>query len=226
MLPYMSFWPQPNHGELLANGLPSGTALSYNNPKQSIREDFGTLRADYVARSDTFSAAYTIDDGNSLIPLADPLFGSYTTLRMQVASLEDAHVISPSILNTFRSGFSRAGFNLDSSPLASFPPSLSFAGIGAGEGSSSEGDAHDYRFGRYNLRRPEQRRGRWNRRNLFTYTDSLQINRGIHQISAGVWFQRSRTMKTPLRANWGKPASWACPRFSEGSVNTFRGAGS
>ena len=35
----------------------SGTALSYNNPRQSIREDFGTLRADYTLSDlDTLSA--------------------------------------------------------------------------------------------------------------------------------------------------------------------------
>src|SRR5215472_9256051 len=56
MLQYMAFWPQPNGPELLVNGQPSGTALSYNNPKQSIREDFGTLRTDYTIRdSDSFS---------------------------------------------------------------------------------------------------------------------------------------------------------------------------
>ncbi len=33
MLPYFSFWPQANGAELLTNGIPSGTAFSYNNPK-------------------------------------------------------------------------------------------------------------------------------------------------------------------------------------------------
>jgi hypothetical protein len=31
--------------------------------------------------------------------------------------------------------------------------------------------------------------GAWNKRNLFTYTDDVQITKGIHQFSAGVWFQ-------------------------------------
>src|SRR5208282_5638059 len=59
MLGYMSFWPQANGAELLVNGVPTGTALSYNNPKESIHEDFGTARADYILRdTDTLSAAY------------------------------------------------------------------------------------------------------------------------------------------------------------------------
>jgi hypothetical protein len=108
MLAYMPFWPRPNGPELLANGIASGTALSYNNPKQAIREDFGTLRADYTLRDrDSLQASYTVDDGHSLVPLADPLFGSNTTLRMQVASLEQTHIVSPAILNTFRAGIRR-----------------------------------------------------------------------------------------------------------------------
>ncbi|HEY7391671.1 MAG TPA: carboxypeptidase-like regulatory domain-containing protein, partial [Bryobacteraceae bacterium] len=84
ILPYMSFWPTPNGPEL-----GSGTAESFNNPRQNIREDFGTIRSDYVVSNrDSLSGAYTIDDGNSLIPLADPLFGSGVVIRNQIASLQ------------------------------------------------------------------------------------------------------------------------------------------
>ena len=62
-------------------------------PSRPIREDFGTMRTDYIIGDrDTLSASYTIDDGNSLIPLADPLFASADTLRSQVASLQETHV--------------------------------------------------------------------------------------------------------------------------------------
>ena len=223
MLPYMSFWPHSNGAELLANGLPSGTALSYNNPKESIREDFGTLRADYLLRvRDTLSAAYTIDDGNSLIPLADPLFASYTTLRMQVASLEETHVISPSILNTFRAGFSRAGFNLDSSPLASFPASLSFVegqgpgGIVIGGGTTTTGLAAITSAG------PNNAAGVWNRRNLFTYSDSVAITAGRHQISFGAWFQRLDDNEDTASRQLGQASFTSLATFLRGTVSTFQ----
>ena len=98
--------PQPNGPELTvpASGtgctstaqVPSGTAKAFYNPNEHIREDFGTLRADYnLGKNDTLSSAYTIDDGTSLIPLADPLFASFTPLRMQVLSLTETHVFSP-----------------------------------------------------------------------------------------------------------------------------------
>ena len=89
----------------------------------------------------------------------------------------------------------------------------------------------------------------WNRRNLFTYTDGVQIIKGRHQISAGVWFQRiqdnedtasrqlgqasfaslQRSCKAPLhrfkwcpiRTNWAGEASSA-PLISKTPSNCFR----
>ena len=128
ILPYaQSFWPAVNGLELLVPStttgalINSGTAQSFNNPAQSIHENFGTMRADYAINDrDSLSAAYTIDDGNSVIPLSDPLFASGIGLRAQVASLRETHIFSPRVLSTFTAGFSRAAFNLDSLPLATF----------------------------------------------------------------------------------------------------------
>src|SRR5262249_659278 len=127
MLPYTSLWPLPNGQELLVNGQPSGVALSYNNPKQSIREDFGTVRTDHrLGNRDTFAGVYTIDDGDSLTPSANPLFAQGLRLRMHVLSFNESHVVSPRILNTFTAGLSRAEYNIDSLALAPFSPNLAF----------------------------------------------------------------------------------------------------
>jgi hypothetical protein len=223
ILPYMSFWPEPNGPELLVSGLPSGTALSYNNPHQSIHEDFGTLRSDYVIRErDSLSGAYTIDDGHSLIPLADPLFGSNTTLRLQVASLQETHIFSPEILNTFSAGFSRAAFNLDSALLASFPSNLSFVtgggpgGIVVGGGTSTTGVAALTSPG------PNNAAGVWNRRNLFTWSDSVQINKGKHQISTGVWLQRIQDNEDTASRQLGVATFGSLQTFLQGTTTTFQ----
>ena len=224
MLPYMAFWPQPNGPELLSNGLASGAALSYNNPKESIREDFATARADYLVRaSDTLSAAYTLDGGHSLIPLADPLFASYTTLSMQVASLEETHIFSPRALNTLRLGYSRAAFSLQSSPLAAFPSALSFVdgaspgGIVINGGVSTTGSN-----GTITSAGPNNAAGVWNRRNLFTGSDSLQIARGMHQISAGVWLQRLRDNEDTASRQLGVASFSNLTTFLQGTVTTFQ----
>jgi hypothetical protein len=223
MLPYFSLWPQPNGAELRVNGLSSGTAFSYNNPKQDIREDFGALRLDYQIRErDSLSAAYAIDDGDSLIPLADPLFASYTALGMQVGSLQETHVLSPDMLNALRAGFSRAAFNLDSSPLAQFPAGLSFVeGAGPG-GIVINGGVTTTGLSGITSAGPNNAAGVWNRRNLFTYADDVQIAKGAHQIGAGVWFQRLQDNEDSASRQLGQATFTSLTTFLQGSVSSFQ----
>src|SRR5262249_11594729 len=198
MLGFMTLWPQANGPEIMipatspGTGLvPSGTAYSYNGPKQTINEGFGTVKGDYNPRNtDSFSVSYTIDDGNNLSPLADPLFGNYITLRSHVANIRETHIFSPRVLNTFNVGFSRAGFALDSFAFATYPANLSFVtgqgpgGIVVGGGTTTTGAAAITSPG------PNNAAGAKNRRNLFTFTDSLQLSSGIHQFNVGGWLQK------------------------------------
>jgi hypothetical protein len=223
MLNYMQLWPQPNGPELLSNGLPSGAALSYNNPRQTVREDFGTVRTDYIfSERDTFSAAYTIDNGDSLIPQSDPLFGAYETLQSQVASLEETHVVSPDILNTFRIGFSRAAFSFDAVDLASFPASTAFVtGLGPG-GIVIGGGVTTTAGGTITSAGPNNAANVWNRRNLFTYTDAVQIIKGRHHISAGVWFQPVQDNEDTASRQLGQASFASLQTFLQGAVTSFQ----
>ncbi len=223
MLSYFSLWPQPNGPELLVNGLPSGAQFSYNNPEQHIREDFGATRLDYEIRTrDSLSAVYTIDDGDSLVPLADPLFASYTALRMQVASLQETHIFSPDTLNTLRAGFSRAGFNLDSSPLEQFQASLDFVqGAGPG-GIVINGGVTTTGLSGITSAGPNNAAGVWNRRNLFTYADDVQKVKGSHQISAGVWFERLQDNEDSASRQLGQATFTSLTTFLQGTVSSFQ----
>lgn len=223
MLGYMSFWPLPNGPELLVNGLPTGTALSYNSPKQSINEDFGTVRGDYNMRDqDSFSVTYTIDDGDNLTPLADPLFGSFTKLRAQVASIRHTHIFSPRFLNTASAGFSRSAFDFDSFAFATFPANLDFVtgagpgGIIIGGAATSTGAAAITSAG------PNNASGSRNRRNLFTYADTLQVSSGIHQINFGVWFQRMQDNENIASRRLGQATFTSLTTFLQGTTSNFQ----
>jgi hypothetical protein len=234
MLPFFSFWPGPNGPELLtatastcpANSpakVPSGNAFSYNNPNEHIHEDFGTIRADHVIGDrDTLSISYTVDNGNSIIPQADPLFGSGEALQSQVASIQETHVFSPYALNTATIGFSRAEFNLGSLPLASFPSNQAFVtgegpgGIVVNGGVSTTGISGITSAG------PNNAAGSWNRRNLFTYTDSVQITKGIHQLSAGVWIQPLRDNEDSGSRQLGQATFTSLTTFLQGTASTFQ----
>jgi hypothetical protein len=223
MLKYMAMWPAVNGPELLSGGVASGTALSFNHPKENVREDFGTVKSDYMlGNRDNLSAAYTIDDGNSLIPLADPLFGSYSLLRNQVASIQETHIFSPRVINTFTAGFSRAAYNLNPASLTSFGSDLSFVtgggpgGIVIGGGTSTTGAATITSAG------PNNAANVWNRRNLFTFSDGVQITKGRHQISIGGWFQRIQDNEDTASRTLGQATFSTLATFLTGTVTTFQ----
>ena len=223
MLPYMSFWPQPNGDALPAVAGQPGAALSFNNPDQNIREDFGTLRSDFNLDSrDSLSVAYTIDNGDSLIPLADPVFGSATRLQSQVANIDETHVFSPHMLNTFRAGFSRAAFNLDAASLAPVSPGLSFVSGAAAGGIVVGGGVTTTGTGTITSSGPNNAAGSWNRRNLFTTMDNFSINRGRHQFSFGAWFQRVQDNEDTASRQTGQATFASLTTFLQGTVSSFQ----
>lgn len=218
MLQYMQVWPVQNGPEL-----GGGEALSYNNPRETIREDFGTFRTDYILGSrDTLSATYLIDDGTSTVPQSDPLFGLGENLRSQVASIEETHVISPEILNTFRAGFSRAAFGDSAIDFIAFPASLSFVtGLGPG-GVVIGGGVTTTASGSITSAGPNNASNVWSHRNLFTYTDNVQIIKGRHQITAGVWFQRMQDNDNTASRQLGQASFASLTTFLQGTVTSFQ----
>ena len=187
MAPYFAIYPQPN-GPELGGGIAEAISPA-NNP---VREDFGTVRMDQVfSVKDMLSGSYTVDDGAVTTPNLDPFSGTILDLRAQVLSLEETHTFSPSLINIARVGFSRAANFSDNHPLISLPPSLSIiAGrplgvITIGGGATVVGAGAISAFGSSNVQRQEKR-------NYFTYSDSVQIVKGKHQISLGAWFERLR----------------------------------
>jgi hypothetical protein len=208
--------------------VPSGVSYSHNYPNEHLREDFGTLRTDYnIGNRDTLSGAYTIDDGNSLIPLADPLFASYTPLRMQVFSLQETHIFSPQVLNTVTVGFSRASFSLVSvaPPVGATPGTISANALpfvtGAGPGGIVVGGgASTTNGGTITSAGPNNAAGVVNHRNLFTYEDTLLISKGIHQFSVGIWFQRLQDNEDSASRQAGQVTFSTLTTFLQGTVST------
>lgn len=215
MLPYFAFWPEAN-----GPSLGQGVAFAFSNPSQSIREDFGTMRFDEtISNRDSLSAAYTVDDGISVTPMADPLFATDISLRSQVLSLQEIHILSPRAINTFTVGFSRAALAYATPPVGSFPSDLSFvSGKPPGNitvGGASSGNSTITAAG--GTTNPQG----YTRRTLFTYEDGIQIIRGAHQISAGVWFQRIRSNESSISSSEGQAKFSTLQSFLQGTVATL-----
>ncbi len=219
-----NLWPTQNGPELLDGaGHPTGIALAYSNPKQKIREDFGTTRFDAnLSANDLLFAVYTIDDSTANTPTQNPLARINESLREQVLSLQEQHVFSPRLLNTFRVGFSRASFYFlgTSTPLngATVPGwvqgkpigAIVIAGSTASNGSSQITGAGG-NVGSNNS----------TARNLFTFDDHIFYTIGRHQIEAGGWLQRMQSNDNLAQNQYGQASFTTLQTFLAGTVATF-----
>ncbi|HET9180333.1 MAG TPA: carboxypeptidase-like regulatory domain-containing protein [Terriglobia bacterium] len=212
--PLLSLWPQANGPEL-----GGGIAEAFNHPLQTIREDFGTTRLDrQFSVKDSLSAIYTIDDSDDFTPSANPLSVDVESLREQVASLEETHLISPTALNVARIGFSRAAYFFTGKSAVDLPGFIQGRPIGAvviGGGASPNAATQISQAGSNigsNL---------FINRNLFTYEDRLAVHKGPHQMTAGAWFQQIQSNDRLALSQYGQASFSSLQDFLQGNVSTF-----
>jgi hypothetical protein len=212
--PLLNLWPVANEPDL-----GGGIAIAYNNPKQAIREDFGTTRLDQTfSDKDSLAAVYTIDDSAATTPSVNPLSIVDLTLRSQVASVSETHVFSPSVINKATIGFSRAAYFFTGSTPVNVPGFVQGSPIGAITigGSTALNSSSQLSQagtnGNSNLR---------SNRNLFTATDQVTITHGIHLIDAGIWLQKLQSNDNLAANQYGQAVFSSLQSFLQGTVSTF-----
>jgi hypothetical protein len=190
MLPFANaFWPAPNGSEVLANGLPSGTAYNYNSAVQAVYENFALVRFDYnVSSKDTFSANYNISDGERDSPQADSLYVQYVPIRAQTLGLQETHIFSSSLVNSATAGWTRpVSSQVTTSPVP-LPANLVFlpggnaGSIVIGGGATTVAPSSVTPAPGNNPLRGV--------REYYTAADDLHFIKGKHTLSAGVWVQQ------------------------------------
>ena len=233
--PLLNLWPTPSATDpdfpgictppttLPANSC--GIAEVFSSPLQTVREDFGTLRVDHIFSSrDTLSGIYTIDDGDDFTatPL-DPFSADVITLRAQVASLEETHVFSPTLLNTARFGYSRAGYFFTGeptpgTPAVNAPGFLLGRPVGAVVVGGSTASNPTAQLG---LAGSNNGSDLTIARNLYTLEDRVSLTRGRHQFDFGVWLQRFQSNETIALSQFGQATFTSVQTFLQGNISSF-----
>jgi Carboxypeptidase regulatory-like domain len=226
--PLLNLWPTPPAGtpELNVPGQTFGISQVFSSPLQTIREDFGTLRLDQTfSAADSLAAIYTIDDGADVTATpVNPYSTDILALREQVLSVEETHVFSPTLLNTARFGFSRAGYYFageptPGTPAASVPGFLSGLPVGAvvvGGSAASNPQAQIGLAGSNNGSNLPIKR------NIFTYEDRVTLTRGHHQLSFGAWFQQFQSNEKIALSQYGQATFPSLAQFiNTGVASTF-----
>ena len=219
--PLLNLWPTPPAGAPDFNGI----ALVFSSPLQTIREDFGTVRVDHTfSQKDSLAAVYTIDDGGDVTatPL-DPFSSDILDLREQVLSLEETHVFSPTLLNTARVGYTRAGYFFTGeptpgTPAASVPGFLTGLPVGAVVVGGSAASNPQAQLG---LAGSNNGSNLGIHRNLYTFEDRVTLTRGRHQLSFGAWFQPFQSNETIALSQYGQATFASLATFLQGTIGTF-----
>jgi hypothetical protein len=225
--PLLNLWPTPAPGtlELTIKGQPYGISQIFSSPLQTIREDFGTTRLDHTfSQKDSLAAIYTIDDGDDVTATAgDPYSSDLVTLREQVVSLEETHVFSPTLLNTARFGFSRAGYFFTGeptpgTPAADVPGFLVGHPVGAVVVGGSAASNPSAQLGLAGSNNGSNLRIA---RNIYTYEDRVTLTHGRHQLSLGAWAQQFQSNETIALSQFGQATFTSLQTFLQGTVGTF-----
>jgi hypothetical protein len=210
----LTLWPVQNGPEL-----GGGIAETFSHPMQDIREDFGTSRFDAnISSKDTFAATYTIDDSFANSPSVNPLSRVVEGLREQVMSAQYDHVFSPSVLSTARAGFSRGAYYFTGTIDSDMPGWVAGAPIGAivvGGGTALNATSQ------ISLAGTNAGSNLGAVRNLYTYAEQVSTLRGIHQIQAGVWFQRIQANDNLAQYQYGQASFGSLASFLQGDIATF-----
>src|SRR5580692_2148322 len=219
--PLLNLWPIAPAGAPDFNGI----AEAFSSPLQTIREDFGTLRVDHIfSQKDSLAGVYTIDDGSDFTATpANPYSADVLTLREQVFSLEETHIFSPSLLNTARVGYSRAGYFFSGeptpgTPAASVPGFLTGLPVGAVVVGGSAASNPQAQLGLAGSNNGSNLRIH---RNLFTFEDRVTLTRGRHQLSFGAWFQPFQSNETIALSQYGQATFTSLQNFLQGTVSSF-----
>ena len=218
--PYFGLWPDPGQEITTAAGLPTGTAYSFSNPASPIREDFGIVRGDQTfSDRDTLSGSYTADDGASIQPQSNPLSTLTLAQRTQLLSLSEVHIFSPNVINNFTAGFSRAHwrfqYSVSITPSGAVPllvgRPVGQLNIGGNNGNTVITNAGAG---------PNTGHDQLNIDNIFSYTDQMHINKGIHSIALGAWAERLQSNENNGNfGNWQFPSLIAFMQGKPTSLN-------
>ncbi len=178
--PYLSLFPIPNDLRL-------GGGVGRNVASQFLptHENFFTVRLDHsISERDSFFARYTFDDATSTSPQRVFLWRTETLSRQQYLTLNATHIFNPSLLTSFRFGYTRPTNAVDTLSSIEIPRSLFFVSGAPQFGQISIPGLDS--FGPLFVT-PEA-----NIMNSFQFADDVVVQRGAHALKFGFEVHRYR----------------------------------
>jgi hypothetical protein len=221
VLPLLNLWPEPAPGAQDFDGI----SQVFSSPPQTIREDFGTARADHIfSDRDSLSGVYTIDDGQDVTAtILNPYSSDLLTLREQVVSLDETRSFSAATINVARVGYSRAGYFFTGEPTPG-TPAVNVPGFLVGHQVGAVvvgGSAASNPSAQVGLAGSNNGSNLRIARNLYTFEDRVIHTRGRQQITVGAWFQPFQSNETIALSQYGQATFTSIQTFKTGTISSF-----
>jgi outer membrane receptor protein involved in Fe transport len=215
VIPYLPLWPLPNAG-LLGNG-DFGT---YKLVAQAVTsENFATVRIDQtISSKDSIFGSYQFDNGLTTLPDALANIQVGQKRGRQFLAIEESHVFSPQLLNSFRIGVNRVtangGYaNAAINPLAADEtlaavPGFTAPQINVSGFNSFQGGLKNYGFTTAGF-------------TSYQAYDDAFLTTGKHALKFGFAFERMATSVIQDNTDGGQYGFGSLPDFLTNNPNTL-----
>ena len=191
---YMRLYPLPTPGAL-DNG--DGTAQYISTDRTTTNQNYVTVRVDHkLSDADSIFARYTFDKASVFSPQGPVnLWANFDGNKNQYVTIEETKILTPTLINVFRAGFSRQNSFIGTEQLVDLDPALSlnppFPMVDASPPGADGLGVNDA--------------PRYFRRNLYEIVDNVTHTRGAHSLKFGFQNQRDQQnidFQTRLRGRW------------------------
>ena len=190
IVPYLNLYPMPSPN---GRDFGDGTAELFEDRSQPTTENFLSGRIDHhISENDFLFGRYTISRADTTRVDNRLLSSAATSTSKQVLTLQEDHIFSPTLLNTFRVGFSRSLGAVTPTQVEGVPESLGFA-PGVPIGTLSADNVTDLGPNGIGIVDDVQ--------NTFQFEDNLTYTSGPHTMKFGAMAQR-------FQWNTDNPAFW------------------
>jgi hypothetical protein len=193
---YLPLYPQPNPA--LGSDPTGNFGFAVTNPLQTYTENYVTTRVDHkFSEKDSLDGFYFYDKSPQVTPDNFLLSTSQTVSRRQMFGLEETHIFSTTLVNTFRAGYNRS-VGLVGLPVSALQPIAKDTSLGVGSGKFtpviSIGGGISTMQGGLNSQAQYD-----HILNSFQYNDDAFLTRGLHSIKFGGFVERLQGHETTIQ---------------------------
>jgi hypothetical protein len=184
---YLPLYPQPNPA--LGTDATGNFGFVVTNPLQVYTENYVTTRVDHkFSEKDSLDGFYFYDKSPQITPDNFLLSTSQTVSRRQMFGLEETHIFSTSLVNTFRAGYNRS-VGLVGLPVSALQPIAKDTTLGVGSGRNTP--IIQINGGISLMQGGLNSQAQYDHiMNSFQYNDDAFLTRGLHSIKFGGFVER------------------------------------